>query len=201
MRLALATAGIGLAMVTAAPAVADPPPPPPDPSLIVPAPDAPPAAPAPDPLSAVAQQTKSNPLGVFADLLAGAPGGPQLTPTVIQAGPPVDPLGSIALLSPENFGMPTGDQASPYVLDGAVTSPFARIDAYQGVHALLHGSLGRMSRDQLGQPLPGTAPPPGTALPPGLVQYYQDPAALPPPPAPELPLPAFIPPPVIPPPA
>jgi hypothetical protein len=37
--------------------------------------------------------------------------------------------------------------------------------------------LGQTPPDQLGQPLPGTAPPPGTNLPPGLVQYLPDPAA------------------------
>ena len=42
------------------------------------------------------------------------------------------------------------------------------------------GLLGQMPQEQLGEPLPGTAPPPGTDVPPGLVQFQPDP---PPPPA------------------
>jgi hypothetical protein len=44
----------------------------------------------------------------------------------------------------------------------------------------LYGGLGQYPQDQLGQPLPGTAPPPGTNIPPGLVQYLPDPADTPP---------------------
>jgi hypothetical protein len=47
------------------------------------------------------------------------------------------------------------------------------------------GLLGQMPQEQLGEPLPGTAPPPGTAVSPGLEQYLPDPAPAdaPPPPA------------------
>nr|WP_313777432.1 hypothetical protein [Mycobacterium sp.] len=41
------------------------------------------------------------------------------------------------------------------------------------------GLLGQLPQQQLGEPLPGTAPPPGTNIPPGLGQYLPDP---PPPP-------------------
>jgi len=46
------------------------------------------------------------------------------------------------------------------------------------------GSLSQWNQQQLGEPLPGTAPPPGTNIPPGLGQYYEppEPAAAPPPP-------------------
>jgi hypothetical protein len=37
------------------------------------------------------------------------------------------------------------------------------------------GLLGQMPQEQLGEPLPGTAPPPGTNIPPGLVQFQPDP--------------------------
>ncbi|MGB8404027.1 MAG: hypothetical protein WCE30_08185, partial [Mycobacterium sp.] len=37
------------------------------------------------------------------------------------------------------------------------------------------GSLSQLSQQQLGEPLPGTAPPPGTNIPPGLGQYYVPP--------------------------
>lgn len=181
MRVALGAAGVGLAILTAATATADPPPP--DPLLVVPAPAA--GAPLPGPATSAAppsaaQQTTSNALGAFTNLLAGPTGG--VLPT--QSGPGPNPLASIGLLLPQNFGMPTGDTASPYVLGDNTPSGFDRIDAYQGVHALLHGALGRMPRDQLGQPLPGTAPPPGTAVPPGLVQYFDPAAPAVPPPGP-----------------
>ena len=90
-------------------------------------------------------------------------------------GPATDPLAAAALLMPQNFGMPTGDEPSPYVLGDNPPSGLARIDAFQGAHALLYSTLGRLPGDQLGQPLPGTAPPPGTAVPPGLVQYLEPP--------------------------
>jgi hypothetical protein len=49
---------------------------------------------------------------------------------------------------------------------------------WKGLHAIGHAALGRMPRVELGQPLPGTAPPPGTAIPLGLVQFLPDPAEL-----------------------
>lgn len=56
------------------------------------------------------------------------------------------------------------------------------IDLYRD--GRLRGSLlGQLPQQQLGEPLPGTAPPPGTNIPPGLVQFLPDPAAPPPPPA------------------
>ena len=59
------------------------------------------------------------------------------------------------------------------------------------------GLLGQSPQEQLGEPLPGTAPPPGTNIPPGLVQYLPDP-----PPPPDAPPPPGAPPlPVVPPPA
>ena len=56
-----------------------------------------------------------------------------------------------------------------------------------------YGGLGQAPPQQLGEPLPGTAPPPGTVISPGLVQFLPDPAdgptpppglVLPPPPPP-----------------
>lgn len=46
----------------------------------------------------------------------------------------------------------------------------------------LYGGLGQLPQEQLGQPLPGTAPPPGTVISPGLVQFLPDPAEGAPPP-------------------
>jgi len=166
-------------------AVAEPVPPPPDPAVVVPAdPAVDPAAavPAPNPFAANSQLTKENPLMGFVDMLS------QTSPATLLIPPPapgtaaaVDPLSGLDMLMPTSYGMPTGDAASPYVLGEGNNGPFARVNAFKGVHALGHAGLGRMPREMLGQPLPGTAPPPGTAVPAGLEQFYVDPAALLPP--------------------
>jgi hypothetical protein len=61
------------------------------------------------------------------------------------------------------------------------------IDMYRA-GMLKGGLLGQVPQEQLGEPLPGTAPPPGTNVPPGLVQFLPDPPAppdgAPPPPPP-----------------
>jgi len=61
--------------------------------------------------------------------------------------------------------------------------PSGRIDAFQRAHGLWHMGLGKLPEDQLGQPLPGTAPPPGMNLPPGLVDDLPAPPEPVPPPA------------------
>jgi len=89
---------------------------------------------------------------------------------------PADPLAGVDLLTPNNFRMPSDDIVSPYALEsGAPPGPFARLDALRGTHAVVHGALGQMPEAELGQALPGTAPPAGTQLPPGLEQFYVDP--------------------------
>jgi hypothetical protein len=55
------------------------------------------------------------------------------------------------------------------------------IDMYRA-GMLKGGLLGQMPQQQLGEPLPGTAPPPGTNIPSGLSQFLPDPADAPPPP-------------------
>ena len=65
------------------------------------------------------------------------------------------------------------------------------VDMYRA-GMLKGGLLGQMPKQQLGESLPGTAPPPGTNIPPGLVEFQPDPAAPPdgapvPPPAPGAP--------------
>lgn len=147
----------------------------------VPAPPAP-ASPFPDPYSpyAAAAETRSNPVGVFTDLIAGAAQDPLLAQSASPAlpgtapfqAPSADMLESVSPLMPQNFGMPGDELTNPYALaQGVAPGPFARIDAFQGVRALLHGALGRMPREELGLPLAGTAPPPDTIIPPGLVQF------------------------------
>jgi hypothetical protein len=67
------------------------------------------------------------------------------------------------------------------------------VDMYRA-GMLKGGLLGQMPQQQLGESLPGTAPPPGTNIPPGLVQFQPDPA--PPPDAPPAPgAPPLLPPP------
>jgi hypothetical protein len=146
------------------------------------------AVPAPNLFANNSQVTKANPLLGFIDMLSQS----QSSPATLLNPPPaagtaaaVNPLTGLDLLMPTSYGMPTGDSASPYVLGEGNNGPFARINAFKGVHALGHAGLGRMPREMLGQPLPGTAPPPGTAVPAGLEQFYVDPAVLlPPAPAP-----------------
>ncbi len=129
----------------------------------------------------------------FAGYLGG-PAGNQLllgqTPTPAVSGsapaapPGVDVLDGTQLLLPRNYRTVQGADdptPSPYDLQqGVPPGPFARVDGLKGVHAMLHGALGRMPADQLGQPLPGTAPPPGTNLPAGPEQFLPDPQAPPP---------------------
>jgi len=175
-------------------AVAEPVPPPSDPAVLVPTDPAvdaaPAAAPALDPFAANSQATKENPLMAFSTIMAQPSPATLLVPPA-SAGTAENPLIGLDLLMPTSYGMPTGDSASPYVLGEGNNGPFARINAFKGVHALGHAGLGRMPREMLGQPLPGTAPPPGTAVPAGLEQFYVDPAELlPPAPAPVVPTPA-----------
>ena len=135
---------------------------------------------APDSFATPSAVTKQNPLSAFADVLAQATPNSVLAPlTAPGAAAAPDPLASAGMLMPQNYRMPTGELPSPYVLaTGVEPGPFARVDGWKGLHAMVHGALGRMPGAELGQPLPGTAPPPGTAIPLGLVQFLPDPAEL-----------------------
>lgn len=182
---ALAAAVAAAAVALAAPGWAEPGVP------VDPAPPADPGAPAPAPQTILGSEVLVDPLTALSGLMASSPQPPAvglapLPADTVSNGPGPDPMGFIQLLLPQNFRMPTDDQASPYPLaPNDVPSPFARIDAWKGVHALAHGGLGRMPGADLGQPLPGTAAPPGVNLPPGLEQFYEPliaPPAAPPPP-------------------
>lgn len=148
-----------------------------------PAPPADPTGPAPaeTTVPVLGARLQVDPLAALGGLLASSPQPPVLGLAPLPAGtvstaPPADPMAFTQLLLPQNFRMPDPDQLSPYPLaPNDVPSPFARIDAWKGVHALTHGGLGRMPGGDLGQPLPGTAPPPGTNIPPGLEQFYVEP--------------------------
>ncbi|MFN8073077.1 MAG: hypothetical protein U0R66_14905 [Mycobacterium sp.] len=156
------------------------------------------AAEPPSLLGQFAQVAQSNPLATMKDLIGAVPqptmmlGATPLPPEVdtTYLKPGQDPLSLASQLKPQNFRMPSPDQASPYALSpNDNPSPFARVNAFKGVHAITHSSLGRMPGSELGQPLPGTAPPPGTNIPAGLEQFYVDPAAAPPPGAASVPTP------------
>ncbi len=195
LRMAVA-AGLAVAGATGASsttAAADPGPPV-DPAAPVPAPADPGAAPAPPNVAPPAAT-----IGSAGSLLNAAAGGlilgqsefPALPGTASFNPPSADILNAAQLLAPQNYRVPSPDQVSPYPLAPAgQPSPFARINQWQGMHAMLHGALGRMPADQLGQPLPGTAPPPGVNIPAGPEQFLPDPAdAVTPPPPPAAPIP------------
>lgn len=157
--IATALAGMVIAVPGVAPATAGAEPaPPPEPVVPAPVPPLPPESP-----PTATELTAEDPGAALAGLIGSGAPVAAITP---------DMLGTAALLFPQNYRMPGDDQLSPYPLtEGVPPGPFARVDAYRGVHALLHGALGRMPRDQLGVPLPGTLPLPGTVLPPGLEQF------------------------------
>lgn len=128
------------------------------------------AAEPPSLLGQFAQVAQSNPLATMKDLIGAVPqptmmlGATPLPPEVdtTYLKPGQDPLSLASQLKPQNFRMPSPDQASPYALSpNDNPSPFARVNAFKGVHAITHSSLGRMPGSELGQPLPGTAPRPG----------------------------------------
>jgi len=146
--------------------------------------------------------TISDSVNGFAGLFGGPAGNQMLlgqapAPAAVPGG--VDPAAAPpnvadlnnSLLLPRNYRTLQGADdptPSPYDLTtGVPPGPFARVDGLKGVHAMVHGALGRMPADQLGQPLPGTAPAPGITIPAGPVEFLPDPAAPPPPGAPGVP--------------
>ena len=97
-----------------------------------------------------------------------------------------------AWLLPQNLVPSAPGEGQVYdVPPGEENANIAPLDPFRRMHHmhvdgyLKGGLLGQMPKEQLGEPLPGTAPPPGTAIPPGLVQFLPDPAPadVPPPPA------------------
>jgi hypothetical protein len=169
---------VGTAVASAATAAADPPPP-------VPADPAAPAEP-PDPgspptamgtMGAVLGQATPSPAGL--DLL--------LSQSPIPGVPGSQPVGVSAVNTPSylfgpNMTLSEQGQQSMYSTgptDLNAPPPTGRIDAFQRAHGIWHQGMGRLDLAQLGQPLPGTAPPPGTNIPAGPEQFLPDP---PPPP-------------------
>jgi hypothetical protein len=213
---------VGAAVALAATAAADPPPP--DPALPVPA-GAPPAPPEAGPtvpvlgaplgpagFNVLAQNGQEGVPGALgAPAVVGLDQNSVLGQNPVPSAPGPNPgavpnlnvfnnaYGPQQCLTPsapgkcEQFGVAPGDENA----DVSKRQWFGRyIDMYRA-GMLKGGLLGQMPQEQLGEPLPGTAPPPGTNIPPGLVQFQPDPATppdgAPPPPAPG-------PPPLLPPP-
>ncbi|OBB15144.1 hypothetical protein A5662_00430 [Mycobacteriaceae bacterium 1482268.1] len=208
--LAAGILAVGAAVASAATAAADDPPPP------VPAP-ADPSAPAPAPTGLIPPAgTLQNflPAGGMAPgsgydfLLSQAPmpttQGGQPTPVMVGAdGQPVAATPqqtildqqAIGALKPTNFSLDRQGQQSMYSNTPAAPDapPANFFDNARGAHGIWNYQMGRLTADQLGQPLPGTAPPPGTNIPMGVVNL-DDPSA-PPPPQPPFPFTAATPPP------
>jgi len=199
---------VGTAVALAATAAADPPPP--DPVPVPADPAAPPPPPGP-PLPGFGTPLGPGGLGVLAQ--NGQPGEPGalgappvigldrtsvLGQNAVPSAPGPDP-GVIPNLNPfnnaygvqqclvpsapgkcEQFDVAPGDENA----DVSRREWFGRyIDMYRA-GMLKGGLLGQMPQEQLGEALPGTAPPPGTNIPPGLVQFQPDPAPPPDAPAP-----------------
>lgn len=198
---------LGAAVAFSAAAAADPPPPP----IPLPAEPLPPPPPAGPSVPVIGAPLGPAGLGVLAqagDPAPGPLGQPQLPgldsttvlgQNVAPAPPGADP-GMAPNLNPFNNGYGLGQNLEPAapgqgeqfdVAPGQENADVSRrewlgryVDMYRA-GMLKGGLLGQMPQEQLGEALPGTAPPPGTNLPPGLVQFLPDPAApegAPPPP-------------------
>jgi len=195
MRSAVVVTGLGLAVSALAwppPAVADPPPP--NPATVVPAP--PPAGyvPPPSGIGSVLAQSDSNPMGPLGlpDLAAYAPGlllGQNAAPSAPGAATDVAAPDLHAFngdyLLPQNVAPAApgqgvaGDGIGPTPQDPG-TGRLAFLRRLHGMYqdgGLTGAFLGQVPDEQLGEPLPGTAPAPGIYLPPGLGQNLPDPAA------------------------
>ena len=181
---------VGTAVASAATAPADPlPPVPADPAAADPAAPAPPPDPAAPPptamgtMSAILNQSTTSPTGF--DLLLSQTSLPALPGTQSVAPPDLSVVNALPWLFGPNQKLSEQGQQSMYSAgptDLNAPAPTGRIDAFQRAHGIWHESLGRLDQSQLGQPLPGTAPPPGTNLPPGPVQFLPDNYGAPPPP-------------------
>jgi hypothetical protein len=120
--------------------------------------------------------------GQPAPVTVGADGQPVPAP---QQGTFLDPS-AIQALKPTNFALTGQGQQSFYSNTPAAPDapPANFIDNAKGAHGLWNYQMGKIDPSQLGQPLPGTAPPPGTNVPVGVVDFLPDPATPPPPGAP-----------------
>jgi hypothetical protein len=219
---------VGAAVAFSATAVADDGPPPPDPAvpvdLATPPPPAGPVIPVlgaplgPEGFNILAQNgapAAPGALGVPAaiDTNPQALLGQNQAPAAPGQGAPGAPINLNAInnayVLPQNEKPSAPGKGAEVGVDpGQENADLGRYSYLQQWHDLykngnLKGALlGRVPEDQLGQPLPGTAPPPGTNIPPGLVQDLPDPATADPaapPAAPGAPVPVLPPAPIQPP--
>ena len=189
--VAIGTLIVGAAVLGPAVAAADPAPPPPPP--VEPAP--------PVPVPVLGSDLGPNGLAVLGQAgdpapgPLGAPNVPGLDGTTVlgqnatPSAPGVDPgappnlhafnnaYGPQQNLVPsapgegEQFDVAPGEENADV---NARTWMGRYIDMYRA-GMLKGGLLGQVPQEQLGEPLPGTAPPPGTNIPPGLGQYLPGP--------------------------
>lgn len=132
-------------------------------------------------------------LGQYAAPSAPGAGGPVTAPNLRAFNNAYGPQQCLKPSAPgkcEQFGVEAGQESE----DVTGRQWLGRyIDMYRDGR-LKGGLLGQVPREQLGESLPGTAPPPGTNIPPGLVEFRPDPADVPPPPgAPVPPAPPLLP--------
>jgi hypothetical protein len=206
---------VGAAVAFSAAAAADPPPPEPLPVPGEPAPPPPPPGPmvpvigeplGPNGFGVLAQNGQpANPAALGAPPVNGLDQTTVLGQNAAPSPPGADP-GMVPNLNvfnnaygPQQCLVPSapGKCEQFDVAPGQENSDVSRrewlgryIDMYRA-GMLKGGLLGQVPQEQLGEALPGTAPPPGTNIPPGLVQFQPDPAAPPdgaaPPPPPGAP--------------
>ena len=104
-----------------------------------------------------------------------------------EAGPPLEPypLNNRYLLLQNEVPSAPGQGSVGGVAPGQENADIGGGDYLQRLYAtyqqggLTGALLGQRSQEQLGEPLPGTAPPPGTPMPPGLGQNLPDPLQIP----------------------
>ncbi|MEV0674563.1 hypothetical protein [Mycobacterium sp. NPDC050441] len=186
------------APAVAAPAPAPGPPPPPGPE--VPLMGAPLG---PSGLSVLGQtgtETAPGRLGTPAgiDMSPGALLGQYAAPSA-PGGPPATNAPNLRAFNNGNFfpqnekPSAPGEGAVVGVAPGQENADISGLDFLRQMRNMSHNGnlrgslLGQVPKEQLGEPLPGTAPPLGTNVPQGLGENLPDPAA--PPPAPGTPLP------------
>jgi hypothetical protein len=201
---------VAAAIAFAATATADPPPPDPSPPVPADSPAPPPPGPTvplmgaplgPNGLGVLAQNGQdANPAALGAPPVVGIDSTTVLGQNPTPAPPGADP-GAIPNLNVFNNAYGVQQCLTPSapgkceefdVAPGQENADVSRrewlgryIDMYRA-GMLKGGLLGQMPQEQLGESLPGTAPPPGTNIPPGLVQFQPDP---PPPPGAPVPPP------------
>jgi hypothetical protein len=130
-------------------------------------------------------QSTSSPTGF--DMLLSQTAVPALPGAQPAAAPDTSAVNSLPYLFGPNMDLSEQGQQSMYSngpTDPNAPAPNGRIDAFKRAHGIWHEGMGKLDLSQLGQPLPGTAPPPGTNLPPGPMQFLSDDYGAPPAPPP-----------------